>query len=442
MKKRKLRVSRRNDEISKTLSAAKDYKKNFAWKMIKGKRHTFPITILALKPEDNRIEISFDEDSALDLNAGDDLYLKLEAGDMAFKATVKACRNNRIALDFPSEMVLNENRLMERHLFHPTDEKYVSASKSGKLHHLLVLDLSNGGFCVFIPKRLHQDFDVKQKLRLKRLGDLALAGDVEGEIVFKVQADVKGGLAVEPGYKIGVKLNALIPKEMIERFATREMPFTISDEKIVRDQEFRKKVFENATKVRKGLSRKKDLKLFFDVFDRPDSDSQYLKHHIQMLCEVLSGLGTRLGWVSDKTIDKLIYVAYLHDIRFTECPKVARIPTLKKFNEIKDTLTAKERAAFLEAPAYAAELARRDSASYPDAIKILAQQKELPDGSGFPGGLTVNHIMPLSCLFIVSHFFVDYVIETPYGNVKDFVAVQRKKLKGPYFTKILQAMLD
>jgi len=46
----------------------------------------------------------------------------------------------------------------------------------------------------------------------------------------------------------------------------------------------------------------------------------------------------------------------------------------------------------------------------------------------------------LSCLFIVSHFFVDYVLAIPDWSVEDFIKTHQKFLKGQYFYKIFQAM--
>jgi HD-GYP domain-containing protein (c-di-GMP phosphodiesterase class II) len=209
----------------------------------------------------------------------------------------------------------------------------------------------------------------------------------------------------------------------------------------VRDEEFRQQVTENMSQIRKTLSARKSFKELFAAIDGNQSPNHYYKQHIHLLCQVLTGLGTRLGWISERSIDKLIYVAYLHDIRFAQFPNVARITRKTEFERVKHTLTEAEQKAFLEAPAYSAEVARADLESYPDAIKMLTQQRELPDGTGYPHGLTASLIAPLSALFIVSHHFVDYVIDHPDWSVEDFVKSYRTRLKGQYFQKVFEIML-
>jgi len=71
---------------------------------------------------------------------------------------------------------------------------------------------------------------------------------------------------------------------------------------------------------------------------------------------------------------------------------------------------------------------------------MLLQQKELPDGSGYPHGLSASQIAPLSALFIVSHYFVDYVIDHPDWSPRDFVKTYRPRLKGQYFNKIFDSI--
>ena len=262
-----------------------------------------------------------------------------------------------------------------------------------------------------------------------------------GEVVFKISHETKGVLGGhETGAKIGIQLDKKIHKATFERFCVREKTLEVTDEQIVRDQAFRKDVHERMGVMVKSLVLKRNLQKLFDRLDMRQLDHQYMKQHIHLLAEVMCGLGTKLGWVSDATMDKLIYVAYLHDARYFSTPKLAKIQSKKDFIKNKNSLNADEQNVFLEGPIYAAELARQDSESYPDASKILIQQKELPDGSGFPYGITGMQFTPLSCLFIVSHYFVDYVFTHPDWSAMDFVKTHQKLLKGVYFQKVLQAM--
>ena len=149
-------------------------------------------------------------------------------------------------------------------------------------------------------------------------------------------------------------------------------------------------------------------------------------------------MGKTLGWVSEGTVEKLIYVAHVHDIRYFEKPFLARFRTRAEFNLKKHPMSDEESKMFLEKPSYAAGIAMEDESNSADVKKLLLQQKERSDGSGFPGGLRSPQFAPLSCLFILSHEFVDYVLTDPYWNTKEFVSQSRESFKGPYFLKILQ----
>ncbi|NDG86206.1 MAG: hypothetical protein EBX52_14350 [Proteobacteria bacterium] len=294
---------------------------------------------------------------------------------------------------------------------------------------------------IFIPNSLRNYFDVKMKVSLHALGIQRFDKAIRGEVLFKIPHEVKGTLSDQEGFKLGIRLDAELDASTLERFIAKRNLFSITEEQLVRDESFRRDVVDNMDRIRKNLSGEKHLKDWLASFERTRSENFYLKQHIHLLCQVLCGLGTKLGWISDRSIDKLIYVAYLHDIRFAKAPHLARIQSLEQFGRMRKTLSEDDQRAFLEAPAYAADLARRDLESYPDAIKMLLQQKELPDGSGFPHSITSSQIAPLSALFIVAHYFVDYVIDHPDWSAKDFVKTYQTRLKGQYFQKIFQAMV-
>jgi hypothetical protein len=346
-------------------------------------------------------------------------------------------------------LALQEGRANPRFYFHPTEEKLAqvrtSVSKEGelseRLHQLVVCDISKGGMALFVPESSKRYFEPMGRFKVVGLGIHRLNEVVKGEVIFRIPFSMKGVLASREGFKVGVKFDQLLEDATLDRFVQKRTIFSLTEAQIVRDEAFRKTVQSNMAEIRKKISGKKSFRDLFQTLEKPGPGGYYLKQHILLLCQVMSGLGTRLGWISEKSIDKLIYVAYLHDVRFSDLPHLARIASKREFQKMLPGLSEGEQKAFLEAPVYAADLALQDLESYPDAIKILAQQKELPDGSGYPHGLTGSLIAPLSALFIVSHYFVDYVIDHPDWTADDFVKTYRGRFKGQYFQKIFQAML-
>lgn len=452
-RKGKLQISNRYQEIVQVLQKAKLNEGNFLWRVTKDSygiehRQKFSITIKEIDTKKSRLEFEVSDQAIRELNVGDSVYCKLVARNSAFKGTVLQMQEKLLICSFPDEAAITELRALRRHYFHPADEKYVQlrrmknqvVERSDKTFNLLVCDISQTGLCLFVPESQQYSIDVRHRIRIEMLGPFRLEEPMVGEVVFKIPHMVKEALANKPGVRVGIQLDQKIPTATFERFIVKKQALSISDDRIVLDEAFRAKVHENMSEIREALRKNKRFDKFFDLLLVPKAGNQYLKQHIELLCEVLCGLAVRLGWVSERSIDKLIYVAFLHDVRFTQYPKLAQIQSLKAFEAQKLYLSDNERKAFLESPAYSSELARQDLEAYPDAITVLTQQKELPDGTGFPHKLTSAQIAPLSSLFITAHYFVDYVIDHPDWSVEDFVRSYSKRLNGPYFERIFEAM--
>ena len=441
-KKPKYRTATRRKEIFEVILSSKKNNTNFIWKLIHGKRKKFPVKIVRVDENQNQIELSISITDSLNLKRGDILYLKIDVKDSAFKTIVVDRTDGKLIVGFPDEMVMSEYRNHPRYYFHLADEKIVQLRKStaDKLLNALTSDISAGGVCIYVPPLLASQFSPGGQIKLEALAGHKLETPISGEILFKMPHKFKGILAEEAGFKMGIRFECSLPQAALDRFLVREKIFSLTEDQIVRDEAFRSKVQSRINFVQKNIVSNKNFRELFKALNVEREGGQYLKQHIHLLCQVMSGLGTKLGWISDRTIEKLIYAAYLHDIRLFEHPKLARIQTKKDFERIQSTLTRAEQTAFLEAPFYAAELARQDKESYPDAVKILKEQKELPDGTGYPIGIMGSAISPLSCLFILSHFFVDYVIDHPEWTAEEFIKTYRTRLKGTYFQKIFEAM--
>ena len=446
--KRRLRITTRFQEIYNILFKSVEKEGCFIWKSSDRAREKFPVSVVSIAENQTTVVVR-QKNFAQGVNPNEVVYLKLALRDSAIKTKVVERVGPKLVLEFPTQLALEEGRRNPRYYFHPSEAKIAQVRTplnrekvlGERVHSVTVCDVSRGGLAIFIPNTLKNYFDINMNVSLIGLGIQKFDWPVRGEILFKIPHEIRSALANQAGFKIGISLQPGLDAGTLERFIAKRNLFSITEEQLVRDESFRRDVVDNMDGIRKTLSKEKHLKDWFASFERSRSENFYLKQHIHLLCQVLCGLGTRLGWISDRSIDKLIYVAYLHDIRFAKMPHLARIRSLEEFEQVRGTLPEEERRAFLEAPAYAADLARRDLESYPDAIKMLLQQKELPDGSGFPHSLTSSQIAPLSALFIVAHYFVDYVIDHPDWSSRDFVKTYQTRLKGQYFQKIFQAML-
>ena len=441
--KKNYRITGRFKEIFEVLEKAKNNTGNHFWRI--QDRNLHPINIHKIHKDQNLVEIELKETIPPILAEGDEIYLKMETRDSAFKSRVQKIDTRTVTLDFPEEIVLSEHRGETRHYFHPSEDKTASIKKSinpatglpGSPITTTVADISPSGIALILSHHHSHLFNAKDRILLDSLGNYRIYPAIEGQIVFKNPHQTKGILGQnQKSFKIGIQFSTTLPKATLERFCLRDKTLSIDEEKFIKDQSFRKNVHERMDEMQKRFSRKRNFKKIFDQIDMRKHEHHYLKSHIEMLAEVMCGLGYSIGWVSEATMDKLIYLAYLHDARYFSHPKLAKISSKKEFEKRIENFTKEEEIIFFEGPLYASELARSDTESYPDASKILLQQKEIPDGSGFPYAITTSQFLPFSCLFIVSHAFVDYVLSHPDWSMDDFVKTHEKTLKGNYFNKI------
>ena len=444
---KKLKLATRFQEIHAILLKSID-KDCFIWRANDRKRDKHPVTVLSISPDKVSFTIRMKE-MVQGFNPGDVIFLKLDFRDSAIRAQIIERVGPKLTLEFPSQLALEENRRNPRFYFHPSEDKSAqirTPMQKGQglgelLHGVLVCDISLGGIAIFVTSNSEKYFEAGLEVKLVSLGIHRLGSVVKGEILFKVPFEIRGNQVNRPGFKVGIRFDQDLEQSTLDRFLIKGNLFQLSDESIVGNETLRTQVIAGIAEVRKILMTRKHIRDFYESIEKSRIDAHYIKQHILLLSQVMAGIGTKLGWVSQRSIDKLIYVAYLHDIRLGKYPHLARIPNKRIFEKKEDSLSEAERVAYLEAPSFAAEIARSDLEAYPDAIKILLQQKELPDGSGFPAGMQASGIAPLSAMFIVCHLFVDYVIDHPDWSPADFVRTYQRTYRGQYFQKVFEAFL-
>ena len=143
---------------------------------------------------------------------------------------------------------------------------------------------------------------------------------------------------------------------------------------------------------------------------------QYIADHSYILSYVACGIATHLQWGSEATFYKLSLASFFHDIAITN----DRLSACASIDEAKTLgITDKDLDGFKNHPAVAAELVRRMSEIPADVDMIIQQHHEMPNGKGFPKGLTANYISPLSTVFIIAHDMVREIMKTKEGSTFD-----------------------
>ncbi|MBF0298103.1 MAG: hypothetical protein HQK51_05245 [Oligoflexia bacterium] len=165
---------------------------------------------------------------------------------------------------------------------------------------------------------------------------------------------------------------------------------------------------------------------------------EYYTAHIGSLINVCTAIAVNVDWKTERTIEKLVYACYFHDAGLSERPELASIKTENEAKEKK--LSDDEIKLFLSHPSKIANLLK-GADSFPDDVHVIVEQHhESPTGDGFPKKLGSTRIIPLSALFILSHGFVDYMIENENWNITDFIVIAKKNYPGNAFRKIIQSL--
>ena len=150
---------------------------------------------------------------------------------------------------------------------------------------------------------------------------------------------------------------------------------------------------------------------------------KYISSHSMLLAYMSCAIASQLEWRSEPTYQKLTLASFLHDSTL-ENQALARVQTLAELAAVKEQFTPQELKDFRLHPITASQIATKFSEIPPDVDSIIAQHHELPNGEGFPRGLSHSRMGPLAAVFIVAHDLVSRLLKDP-RNMSDATATQR-----------------
>lgn len=164
---------------------------------------------------------------------------------------------------------------------------------------------------------------------------------------------------------------------------------------------------------------------------------KYISSHSVLLPRIACTLAMAMDWKSEPTLQKLTLAAFMHDTALTN-QALAAITSLTEFAGKKDQFTEEDQKLYRSHPIKTAEMAKQLQEVPPDVDTIVLQHHERPDGSGFPRGLTYQHISPLSIVFIVAHDLVSAMFDPNSTFVLEkFVESKKDEYTGGNFKKLL-----
>ncbi|EQC48472.1 HD domain protein [Bacteriovorax sp. BSW11_IV] len=206
------------------------------------------------------------------------------------------------------------------------------------------------------------------------------------------------------------------------------------------DENFKKEIQQKTSKAVKIMAKKPALKKLLDKLALDRDPNSYVKNHINLLTRITCSIAHIMEWNHESTLEKLIFVSYMHDITLVDHPHLAKIQTLEEYKEIEPTLSEEEKRLYIKHPEDIKKLVEELDDAPVDAEKIIMQHHELPDGTGFPTRLNHIRILPLAAIFIVAHDFVCYILENENWTLDEYLASRKERFKGGNFTKIIRKM--
>lgn len=228
-----------------------------------------------------------------------------------------------------------------------------------------------------------------------------------------------------------ILINGKADPESSEDFleAPCELPFSIPQ------------LEQKVSKVLETVKKNSKLKQLFAEMNIDRSADNYVMSHIGMLINISTGICMKLEWSTDKTLEKFVFAAYLHDMAISHRPDLARVHgSTFELELMQVQLSANDLKIVMDHPTLAANKVATIPEVPADVEMMIRQHHELPKENGWPNKLGHSKITPLATVFIVAHDLTDYIIDNPKWDLKDFMAKARLKFKGPHFSKVLSAL--
>ncbi len=393
-----------------------------------------------------RIVVFLDEKSSLLIDPKSSVYIKLPFREAVLKTTIETHSKGCFFLKIPTEIFWREFRESPRMVFEfgERDAEIRPTQLHSKTEHLtsfkvFMKDISTDGMAILVPESQYQFLKSNRHIEFLSIDGRLMLSPKPAQLVYfqkeKKNQDMKGNW-----YRAGVKLLRPLSEEFLNNLQKSDSLILKSLTIDCFSDEFKNVVDREVEITLKKIKKNPALSKYLDQIEISRREDLYIEEHIKVLCIVCSFIARAMNWVTDLSLQKLIYVSYLHDAPLLSVPKLTKISHLKDFEKIKSTLTTDEQKLYLSSPEKAFAIALADSTAPPDAPQMLLMQKELPDGSGFPRRLTAQKITPLASIFIVGHDLTNEIMSKKEWSLEAWIGKARSVYKVGQFAKIIDTL--
>jgi HD-GYP domain-containing protein (c-di-GMP phosphodiesterase class II) len=203
---------------------------------------------------------------------------------------------------------------------------------------------------------------------------------------------------------------------------------------------FSKDIIELADNVAKSniaLVKKVDNHIF-ELLNSLMQNKEFLYKHSLMTSYISIEIARKMNWSSNNTFEKLSLASMLHDIYLDN--ELAETHDLSPVSisglDWRKTKRIKDHSFRL------AQKVRTSEGFPPDLDNIILNHHELPDGSGYPRGLSATNISSISCIFILAEHLTKILLSNK-DIIKDKSELKNnfKDFKGGNFRKPLEGLL-
>lgn len=415
------------------------------WQTYNDSRNVFQIYNIEVDELRDLVSFSINEENAF-VDLARTAYIKLAHRNTIFKGDVLKITSNKVVMSVPDEVQLEEFREFSRYHFSYEENRSVNINIQSQLManstadlKLHLMDISVRGLGLLSSMNNKDLILNSEQIYLGSLGDYNLPVDILMNIAHSSDHNFRSSGKALKLFKFGAEIDQQIEENLIDEFIARiegrhkdEIGFlAINDELQSRIHEEMNNIFNTLNKgvMLSSLMKKQKSKSY--------SRADYLKEHMRLLCKLSCGIANELGLYDKKTIKNLMYVSYTHDVAYFNEPKLALIKNDNHFLKIKDKLTSDDERMYKRSLDYFREFVGFDTTGSSVAIKIVEDFYKMRNKE-------VVHFAPdystLSCIFMVSHHLVDYIVLRKKWSFYDYLKKYPEKFRGGTFDIIYDAL--
>jgi hypothetical protein len=443
------RISTSPEEISEVLGLAKAKKQSMLWQNRSSHKVFFHFDIVELDISNKKITVNYNGSSEL-IDPTLPIFVKLHFRETLFKGMVLDFDTNKLSINIPNEIHVREYRNSLRIGFFQDEEiAEVKSLVSGGVENspslnVSLRDISKKGLGLLVSSKNIHLFSPGQVIIFSGCSKVKLKTPLTGKVVYKIEYSKKSsGIS----YKVGVELDEMIPEEKFEKFVSSKRQLFQTTSKSLLSNNIFPEDFKNDfnlefDRILTKFRNRNAIQKYIELIEAPTTTDFYLVEHIKVLTIVCTYIARAMNWASDISLEKFIYLAYIHDAPLFQYPRLTRIRDKKDFFKMKPQLFENEQKIFFLAPEKASSIAIADNAAPPDVHQILALQKELPHGDGFPNGINYKKIPPMAALFIIAHDLTDEILLNYDWSIERWLLKVKDKYNTGNFEKILEGIMN